>query len=307
MDVDGAIPDCEGHEMVPPFKAGCVWSREDYSCSYDAVFMAFFALYSRSPHSWRDDWRRQSPEWTMPLADSFDFLKALDFPEHTPEELSISFSHLRDRFRNQLSSLDQQAFPRRGQELAPVRRILELLFGSIHGPCIKRHLSCTGCGAISQTSHNFPFLALPFFPVHHLETDPQFVPSETLLARFIDTLSNPSRSCSVCHGSTQVGSLTMSNHPWIWFETKGDDTMSPSPTVQIELSGGCLIYDLHSIIYLGADHFTARVQDSSNGWWNYDGMWEYGVPRRDHVQITADLLYNGRRRANFLIYSRRNN
>ena len=174
MDVDGATPDCEGHKTAPPFKAGCVWSRADYSCSNDVVFMAFFALYSRSPHSWHDDWWRQSPEWTMPLADSFDFLEALELPECTPEELSISFSHLRDWFHDQLSSLDQQAFPRRGQELAPVCRILELLFGSIHGPCIKQCLSCTGCGAISQTSHDFPFLALS-----SLRTVPVNKPRET--------------------------------------------------------------------------------------------------------------------------------
>jgi len=82
--------------------------------------------------------------------------------------------------------------------------------------------------------------------------------------------------------------------------------MSLSPTVLIELSSQHLVYDFHSIIYLGADHFTARVRDLSNGWWNYNGMWEYGVLRRDHVQNTADLLYNGRRRVVFLIYSRHN-
>jgi len=81
--------------------------------------------------------------------------------------------------------------------------------------------------------------------------------------------------------------------------------MSPSPTVLIKLCRQHLIYDLHSIVYLGVDHFTAHVRDASDGWWNYDGMWEYGVPQRDHVQITADLLYNGRRCAHFMIYSHR--
>jgi len=78
MDVDGAPPDYEGHDPVPPFRAGCVWSRADYSCASNVVFMAFFALYSQSPASWRDEWRQRSPEWTAPLADSFDFLEALD-------------------------------------------------------------------------------------------------------------------------------------------------------------------------------------------------------------------------------------
>ena len=72
----------------------------------------------------------------------------------------------------------------------------------------------------------------------------------------------------------------------------------------IELSGQRFIYDLHSVIYIGAGHFTARIRSPSNEWWSYDGMWKFGASRRDHVQITEDLLYNGRRHAAFLIYRR---
>ena len=70
----------------------------------------------------------------------------------------------------------------------------------------------------------------------------------------------------------QVQSLSMTNPPWIWFETKGYNTMSPSPTLPIELSGQHLIYDLYAIIYVGETHFTARMGDPSNEWWSYDGM-----------------------------------
>ena len=80
--------------------------------------------------------------------------------------------------------------------------------------------------------------------------------------------------------------------------------MSPSLTLPIELSGQHLVYDLYSIIYTGENHFTARMRDPSNEWWSYDGMWRFGSPRHDHIQITTDLLYNGRHRAAFFIYRR---
>ena len=311
MDVDEGVatprPHHEASETALPFQAGCVWTRKDWSCAYDAVFMAFFTVYWQSSPGWRGNWRRQSPEWTMQLADNFDLLlKALTSPEHSPESLSMLFSHLRDQFRDQLSNFNPRRFPRRGQLPTSVCAILELLFGSVDGPGIERRLSCASCGATSQTSHYFSLLALPSFSgAHRRETDPRFIPSATLLTRFVESLATPPRSslCGACHGSTQA-QLTMENSPWIWFETNGDHTMSPSPTVLIELSGQRLTYDLHSVIYLGADHFTVRMRDLSNGWWSYDGMRRFGAPQRDHIQITTDLLYSGCRYAAFLIYRR---
>ena len=96
----------------------------------------------------------------------------------------------------------------------------------------------------------------------------------------------------------------MADSPWIWFDTSDGDTVAPSSTVLIELPGQHFTYDLYSIIYHGEDHFTTRMRDTSGEWWSYDGMWRFGAARHDRVQITTDLLYNGRRRAAFFIYRR---
>jgi len=214
------------------------------------------------------------------------------------------FSSFRDQFRDQLSGYDPQRFPRRGPVPISACAILELLFGSVLGPGVEQHLLYTNCGTISRTSQHFPLLALPVFPTdYRCKTDPRFVPADTLLAHFIESLAIPSSSlCGACRGTMQVQSLSMTNPPWIWFKTKGDSTMSPSSTLPIELSGQHLIYDLYAIIYVGENHFTARMRDPSNEWWSYDGMWRFGAARRDRIQITTDLLHNGRRRAAFLIY-----
>ena len=293
-----------------PFQAGCIWVRKDWSCAYDAVFMVFFAMYWQSPASWRNNWRQQSPEWTIQLADHFDLLLGdSDTPDHSPEKLSKLFSSLRDQFRDQLSTHDPQRFPRRGPIPTSVCAILELLFGPAREPGIKQHLFCTNCGTTSQISRSFSLLAFPVFPTNYRRnTDPRFVPATTLMARFIDSLAIPSSSprCHACHSAMEVQSLSMEGSPWLWFETKGDKgdhTMSPSLTMPIELFGQHLIYDLHSIIYIGGNHFAARMRDlASNEWWSYDGMWKFGVSRHDRIQITEDLLYSGRRQAAFLIY-----
>ena len=55
VDLD-VVPPQPTHGVVgrrpPPYTAGCVWTKEDWSCSYDAVFMAFWSLYEQSPTSW---------------------------------------------------------------------------------------------------------------------------------------------------------------------------------------------------------------------------------------------------------------
>jgi hypothetical protein len=82
----------------------------------------------------------------------------------------------------------------------------------------------------------------------------------------------------------------MRDPPWIWFETKGDTAMSPSPTILIKLPEQRLVYDLRSVIYLGGRHFTARIRDPLDDWWDYDGMQNLGAPRRDPIQHPTDLL-----------------
>lgn len=313
MDVDETVGTSrhpnEKSKTTLPFQAGCTWSRNNWSCAYDVVFMVFFHIYRQSSVSWRDDWRRKSPGWTVQLADHFDLLlKALDSPNNSPEELSKLFSSLRDLFRDQLASHDQQKFRRRGHVTASVCGMLELLSGSVDGPSVERYLFCSRCGTKSQVSSPFALLALPVFPQNYRrETDPRFVSAGAMLARFIQSLTSSSRLylCGTCHGRKEVQSLSVDS-PWIWFEVESNHTMSPSPTVSFKLPGCHLVYDLYSVIYLGENHFTARMQDSPGKWWNYDGMWKFGAARRNHIQIMEDFLFDGPCDAAFFIYRRSN-
>jgi hypothetical protein len=106
MDVDEEVktprPPHEGCKTVVPFQAaGCVWTRSDWSCAYDVVFMVFFTIYQQSPATWRGDWKQQSPAWTIQLADRFDLLlKASNSLNNSPETLSrylVSFDFAPER------------------------------------------------------------------------------------------------------------------------------------------------------------------------------------------------------------------
>ena len=50
-------PTCStGDRQLQKYRAGCRWVSADWSCSYDAVFMSFWAIYEQSSASWRGNW-----------------------------------------------------------------------------------------------------------------------------------------------------------------------------------------------------------------------------------------------------------
>ena len=56
MDIDEGIkmprlPHDGCRTVARSFQAGCVWARNDWSCAYDTVFMAFFTIYWQSSAS----------------------------------------------------------------------------------------------------------------------------------------------------------------------------------------------------------------------------------------------------------------
>jgi hypothetical protein len=97
-----------------PYDAGCIWTEDDWSCSYDAVFMVFWSLYEQSPSRWRKDWVELSPEWNVSLGNNFNHLIILTDTPVDVRDRAKWFSRYRDRFRDQLSRNDPKSFPRRG-------------------------------------------------------------------------------------------------------------------------------------------------------------------------------------------------
>ena len=93
-------------------EAGCSWDRENWSCSYDVVFMFWFIYRNASPE-WHEKWKQQAPKWNRFLGEAFNALLAMT--QHSSQEaLSHAFTSFREMFRDELSRINPGYFPRHG-------------------------------------------------------------------------------------------------------------------------------------------------------------------------------------------------
>ena len=104
----------ENRQLPSNLEVGCVWDPDDYSCAFDAVFMAFYSMYGRSDQIWRNTWKGESPQWNVPLGNLFDLLLSIATNNYSPREHSSWFSRCRDIFRDQVTESNPGIF-RRGR------------------------------------------------------------------------------------------------------------------------------------------------------------------------------------------------
>ena len=289
-----------GDQRPPPYTAGCIWTREDWSCSYDAIFMTFWSLYEQSSESWRRDWIECAPDWNTPLGHNFDHLIILAGTPVSAEDRTRWFCRYRDCLRDRLSNKDPDSFPRRGRLAASATQILEILFGRTAGPYLQQHLICRSCREPSWAGREFCFLMLS---TTQKSKTPIWL--HTAWAEFIDrSKMEAAVRCPHCKGPNDVQDLGMPEVPWIWFERDQFSPVWPSLTLEFHSPSQQLRYSLRAIIYAGGHHFTVRFRDQSGRWWKHDGQVASGVPQPDNFQSEAQLLMNHTRFACILIYHR---
>ena len=292
-----------GDHQAQQYTAGCVWVAEDWSCSYDAVFMSFWSMYEQSSVEWRNDWIQQSQDWNTPLSNNFDHLIILSGTLVNARGRAEWFCRYRDRFRDQLSQKNPVSFPRRGPVPASASRILEITFGRDTGPYLEQDLVCSNCGGLSQAETETRFLTVGFGHDRKRLALLQTV-WEDFARRSTTRISHLGANCSRCQGRNKVQALKMPGVPWIWFERERQSPILPSLTLTFDSPIQQLSYSLRAIIYAGGNHFTTRFCDRSGRWWNHDGQLFSGVPQPDDIQSEAELLANGTRFACIYIYHR---
>ncbi|KAF9779018.1 hypothetical protein BJ322DRAFT_1113877 [Thelephora terrestris] len=273
-----------GCQLPSPYTAGCTWSREDWSCSYDAVFMAFWSLYEQSSQNWRCNWRERALEWNGPLGENFDHLIILAATPVSIQDRMGWFCRYRDRLRNQLSRKDPGSFPRRGQVPASASRILELLFGKATGPYLEQRLICRSCEESSRAEREICFLALG-----GLQKDKTQVWLHTIWAEFVNRskteAAHMGTMCPHCRGPNEVQDLRMPEVPWIWFEHERSSPVWPSLTLGFDSPTQRLRYSLRVIIYAGGNHFTVELLLSG---------WSRDTTRIAEVGVRGHRLCRGR-------------
>lgn len=301
----GIIPPPLTHETEDQrsqrrYSSGCEWTSNNWSCSYDTVFMSFWSIYKESSARWRRNWVRYSPNWNGPLSNNFDHLTLLADTPASPRDQSMWFSRYRDRFRDQLSGRDPKSFPRWGPVPSSAAQILRVTFSRFEGPHLEQDLVCMSCKASTTAEIDICFLA------YGLEQDFQKpTPLHSVWAQFTERYRTevfPSQAkCHCCHQKT-VKELKMPDLPLIWFEREKPCPVRPSLTLTFNSPSTTLTYILASIIYAGGNHFTVRFREKSGRWWKHDGQIMSGVPQPDNIQSDEELLMNGERFACILIY-----
>lgn len=287
--------------------AGCIWDGEDYSCAYDTVFMVFYAMYGLSPSSWRLRWKEESPHWNLALGNHFDeILRATAAGERTPMQFSAMFSDYRNAFRESLRTSSQDDFPV-GRKYASVSKILERLRSDPPSlPTVHQELSCIGCNASRRNTFSFSSLGEPS-KINSLRRtgDPPALPLQVAISRLIDRCAKEPyaspQTCTICKAQRIPTSVGVRQQSWIWFELTHDhQTLLPSldiyhPRQVISR------HTLQAIIYLGQNHFTARIRKRANFWWSYDGQSPGGRPTLETIAEDG-LRKFGTRLPAFLIY-----
>lgn len=274
---------------------GVQWTL-DYSCAYDAFIMTLFSAMLIAPASWLDSFSALN-NFTSKLT---AFLQPL-----RQEPNTNAFNVTRDYLRDMLYHFDSQAFPRRGQIVIAVTRIIETMMNStnISGEMLIAP-SCEACNLLSHLDHS----SVSFTPtlLHPSQsnaalTDPCLLSSwfanMALTSEFaISTYMLHSAECS---GSLLVNLSLPTPPPLLYFEIQAlnhlpllaDIKLSfPSPT-------GSASYQLCSIIYVGGDHFVTALffQDTV---WLQDGRQKggqcvplqgYSISNLTHV-VPSDLI-----------------
>jgi len=180
---------------------------------------------------------------------------------------------------------------------------------SVCEPHLEQVAACDRCHTLRPMHCLFGLLgSSDLLDIHHHKGDiGPFLPLQTMVTRYIQYASHEPQHnrCYTCSGQLRVKSLSMPEMTWLWIELCDDvSPITPSPRLVFGLWDQRQVYALQAVIYLGGEHFTARLLDQSATWWKYDGMWEFGVPRVDRVKDEVDLLKKDDRRAAFLVYCR---
>ena len=297
--------------LYPQFKAGCVWDRDNWSCSYDSVFMSFFFIYKESPPAWRNKWTQQVPTWNKPLKAMFEKLLAMaQSGRYSQATLSQEFNSFREDFRDCLSFVNPECFNRYGKVPASVCRILSYLLGgaATQEPHLNQQLICNQCKNATHARCSFSLLgSTDLLRTFQYQDDPEFLPLQIAINRYIQHSSYSAHlhRCLGCPGSLGVGSLTMPDMTWLWIELCDPKSpVSPSLRLVFNAQSQRQAYNLRAVIYSGGNHFTARFFDDWDVWWNYDDMRGFGMPFTEHIGAELDLLNNDDRWASFLLYVR---
>jgi hypothetical protein len=247
-------------ELIP---YSCQWSNQDWSCAYDSVLTSYFCLYLQLHPDMQKIWSTKSL-CSKVMANLFDHLI-----QDCQNLTSGPMNNARDQFRDYLSSVNNDAFPRTGLRLVDITQITELI--DLHNTeQMVVVCSYTVCGYNVQ----IPIaMRITYIPAPDLwasnavnvgqDINTTCVTSETWIKIILqhafqhvaqhDTiriLQHYNIHESLCGQTIQQTLYFQNSLPSSW-------TIEINPQLQPKTSQGEQLYYLRAIIYTGNQHFIA--------------------------------------------------
>lgn len=254
--------------------SGVTWT-DDWSCAYDAVIMSLYAGLSASPELWFAHFlliNTFTAQISQPLTTLF----------HNPTQ--SNFNSCRDHLRHILSTHDNVAFPRYGQNAISVTSVLEKMANrSVLCPFTHITMSCSECSYLPQIQHpptsrlktllhSSQTSLLPSSNKYDLST--WIYQASALSLDFSGVITIHSQQCSVLpHLSISLLSPPL----FLFFELQGVQShlIAASTTLLFSASAGPCRYKLCSIIYHGDNHFRTHLIAHGKSW-IHDGASNFG-------------------------------
>jgi PIF1-like helicase len=268
----------------------CQWSSTDWSCSYDSIFTSYFCLYNQLHPDMRVIWSNKSP-CTKLMANLFDQLQ--------DNQTSSRMNNGRDQFRDYLFSCNNTMFPRSGPRLVDITEIIKLIDPHNYEQMILV-CSCTTCGynvqiPIAMTITYIPTPALWASNAVNLGlcVNAPCTTSETwvkiLLQHALTNIGHNEAATILDHCTMHQLHCNQTIQQTICFENMLPTSWAieinpelrpvtiPSLKLNLRTVQGEQQYHLRAIIYVGGQHFTARLFIGDTIW-NYDSAKKKGRP-----------------------------
>ena len=302
------LPTCE----FMPYS--CQWSTENWSCSYDSIFTAFFAMYHHLDANMSQIWKTKN-ECVKLMGKLFDNLTQIN-----TQITSVNMNVSRDQLRIYLAECNAEQFPLTGHALVDPTNLIKRIEQSVDGGEKMLHItSCSTCDYFAQIQDT---LKVRYIPTPTLwssfaeEVGANLNATETTTETWFQILLATTKSNTTINITNQCfGNHASHCNEVLHHSIQFQDYLPPAWTLEInpllqpktiptlyfflKTTNGNQLYSLRAIIYTGSQHFTARFISNSNIW-NYDGAKNNGQPyfenntSNDNWRAEQLLTFEGR-------------
>jgi hypothetical protein len=234
--------------QLPISPLGLIWDGANYSCSYDALFVILYDLWTLDHAKWTERFTNMNTKYTHDLNTAFESIT----------RGQANFELARDRIRDCLHHQKPNVFPM-GRFGASVGDLTNEIFGP-GKPLIDHRHTCTAC----------PYRSPP--------VDSRISSVSAVRLGFAGTVTDwlarnrpTDTRCPRCNAALTRTIRYRELPDVILFELYNPFDVNIVQRVQLDTGTDVYNLSLRGLIYLGDFHFTARIISPEADVWYHDG------------------------------------